>query len=159
MVLARRTILVEGPSDELIVQRTYKDKHGKLPLEDGIEVITVSGLAFNRFLEIAKKLKLSVAVVTDNDGDPQAVATKYAAYAGDPTISIHYDTDEKLPTLEPQLLSKNGRTALNTALSRDDANDDALLKWMTNNKTECALRLFTTEAPILIPDYIDHAVG
>ena len=159
MVLARRSILVEGPSDELIVQRAYKGKHGKLPLEDGVEVITVAGLAFKRFLEIAKRLKLTVAVVTDNDGDPPAVAAKYADYAGDPTISIHYDTDQELPTLEPQLLEKNNRATLNTALGRDDTDDDALLKWMTNNKTECALRLFTTKAPILIPDYIAHAVG
>ena len=150
---------MEGPSDELIVQRAYKDKHGKLPLEDGVEVISVSGLAFKRFLEIAKKLKLTVAVVTDNDGDPSAVATKYADYAGDPTISIHYDTDQALTTLEPQLFSKNNRAALNTALGHDDADDDALLKWMKNNKTECALRLFTTEVPILIPDYITDAIG
>ncbi|MEE8297051.1 MAG: AAA family ATPase, partial [Hyphomicrobium sp.] len=159
MVLARRTILVEGPSDELIVQRAYKDKHGKLPLEDGVEVISVNGRAFKRFLEIAKKLNLIVAVVTDNDKDPPAVATKYADYAGDPTISIHYDTNQLLPTLEPQLLSKNNRVALNTALGRDDADDDALLKWMEDNKTECALRLFTTKAPVLIPDYIADAVG
>lgn len=159
MVLARRTILVEGPSDELIVQRAYKDKHGKLPLEDGVEVITVMGLAFKRFLEIAKKLKLAVSVVTDNDGDPPAVAIRYADYVGDPTIAIHFDTDPAFPTLEPQLLSKNTRAVLNIALGRDDANDAALLKWMMNNKTECALRLFTTEAPVLFPEYIVNAVS
>ncbi len=88
MVLAQRSILVEGPSDELIVQRAYNDKHGKLPLQGGVEVITVRGLAFKRFLDIAKKLKLIVAVVTDNDGDPAAVAAKYAGYTREPTISI-----------------------------------------------------------------------
>ncbi len=49
LMLARRCILVEGPSDELIVQRAYEDKHGKLPLEDGVDVISVRSLAFKRF--------------------------------------------------------------------------------------------------------------
>jgi predicted ATP-dependent endonuclease of OLD family len=33
LILAQRAILVEGPSDELIVQAAFKKKHGKMPLE------------------------------------------------------------------------------------------------------------------------------
>ena len=41
IVLAERVILVEGPSDELIVQRAYRDAHGgKLPLEDNVDAGT-----------------------------------------------------------------------------------------------------------------------
>jgi len=57
IVLCEKAILVEGPSDELIVQRAYKDVHGNLPIEDGIDVITVDSLAFKRYLEIATKNK------------------------------------------------------------------------------------------------------
>lgn len=64
MLLSRKCILVEGPSDELIVQRAYKERHGKLPLEDGVDVISVAGIAFKRFLEIAAILKLEVCVIT-----------------------------------------------------------------------------------------------
>ena len=39
MILAERSILVEGPSDELIVQRGFRQRHGVLPLEAGVEVI------------------------------------------------------------------------------------------------------------------------
>lgn len=80
LILSKRCILVEGPSDELIVQRAYKDKHGKLPLEDGVDVISVGALAFKRFLEIAEPLTLDVRVVTDNDGDVLALKSKYAHY-------------------------------------------------------------------------------
>jgi predicted ATP-dependent endonuclease of OLD family len=73
MILAKRTILVEGPSDELIVQKAFKAKHGTLPLEAGIEVISVYSLAFKRFLEIARALTLDTRVVTDNDERPDAV--------------------------------------------------------------------------------------
>ena len=42
LVLARRVILVEGPSDELVVQRAYRDTHeGRLPIHDGVDVISV----------------------------------------------------------------------------------------------------------------------
>ena len=80
LILSKRSILVEGPSDELIVQRAYKDKHKKLPLEDGVDVISVGSLAFKRFLEIAALLNLNVRVVTDNDGDVTALKVKYSAY-------------------------------------------------------------------------------
>src|ERR1700677_1154493 len=50
MILARRAILVEGPSDELIVQAAYVKHHGKMPLDDGVDVISVNSLAFPRLL-------------------------------------------------------------------------------------------------------------
>ena len=69
MLLCSKAILVEGPSDELIVQRAFMDKHHKaLPIEKEIDVISV-GLTFKRFLEIANIIKKQVAVVTDNDAD------------------------------------------------------------------------------------------
>jgi predicted ATP-dependent endonuclease of OLD family len=48
VVLAKRIILVEGPSDELIVQRAFSDKHGKLPLEADVDVIIVRALPRHR---------------------------------------------------------------------------------------------------------------
>ena len=73
MVDAKRAILVEGPSDEAIVQRTYNQRHGKMPLEGQVEVISVNSSAFKRFLDLAMLLNLELAVVTDNDGDTETV--------------------------------------------------------------------------------------
>jgi predicted ATP-dependent endonuclease of OLD family len=72
MILAEQTILVEGPSDELIVQKAFFQAHGKMPLEAGVEVISVNALAFKRFLDIAKLLEIDTYVVTDNDGSTRA---------------------------------------------------------------------------------------
>ncbi|MFO1076057.1 MAG: TOPRIM nucleotidyl transferase/hydrolase domain-containing protein, partial [Geminicoccaceae bacterium] len=44
LILAKRSILVEGPSDELVVQAAFKKKHGKMPLEAGVDVISVNSL-------------------------------------------------------------------------------------------------------------------
>lgn len=45
--LASKAVLVEGPTDDLIIQRAYKDKYGKLPHEDGIDIKVVDSLAVN----------------------------------------------------------------------------------------------------------------
>jgi Predicted ATP-dependent endonuclease of the OLD family len=73
LILCKKAILVEGDSDELIVQKAYMEKHnGCLPIQDGIDVISV-GTAFLRFLEIADKLHKDTVVITDNDGDISAL--------------------------------------------------------------------------------------
>jgi putative ATP-dependent endonuclease of OLD family len=107
LILSRRAILVEGPSDELIVQKAYLMKYGKMPLEIGVDVISVSSLAFRRLLEIADLLSLEVDVVTYNDGDVAKLERKYKDYISHHTIDIEYDTNEDLRTLEPQLLNSS----------------------------------------------------
>jgi Overcoming lysogenization defect protein-like, TOPRIM domain/AAA domain, putative AbiEii toxin, Type IV TA system len=160
LILSRRSILVEGPSDELIVQRAYKDKHRRLPLEDGVDVISVRSLAFKRFLEIARLLRLDVRVVTDNDADVASLKTKYAEYldAADSKVRIFYDPNESYPTLEPQLLKANSRDKLNTILGTSHADDGALLKHMEGNKTDCALKMFETNHTWKTPEYIANAI-
>ncbi len=158
LVLAKRAILVEGPSDELLVQLAYKKKYGKMPIEDKVDVICVKGLSFKRFLDIAQLLQKNIAVVTDNDGDCAQVAEKYKAYADIPSIKICYDTDEAYPTLEPQLVKCNDLAILNTIFDTHHADDAALSGWMQKNKTECALMLFETNEGFTIPQYINDAI-
>jgi AAA domain-containing protein/OLD-like protein/putative AbiEii toxin of type IV toxin-antitoxin system len=159
LILAKRSILVEGPSDELIVQAAFRKQHGKMPLDAGVDVISVNSLAFKRFLEIAVLLDHTVAVVTDNDGNVSAMATKYADYLGLPKISIRYDEDENHRTLEPQLLKANNRVVIEKVLGKTFADDNALLDYMKDNKADTALKFFTTKEPWNVPEYIVHAVN
>lgn len=171
LALAKKAILVEGDSDELIVQRAYMDAHrGRLPIQDGIDVISV-GTAFLRFLELAHKLKIPVAVVTDNDGDAAAVAKKYAAYRDSKTVKLCYDpvVDTGLleikgkpynyNTLEPKLLKANDLATLNPILGVSAKTDDELRLHMRATKTETALAIFGSNTNIKYPDYITQAIG
>ena len=160
LILSRRCILVEGPSDELVVQRAYRDKHHRLPLEDGVDVISVGALAFKRFLEIAALLMLDVCVITDNDGDIAVLKSKYAQYIDGQhsTIRICYDDDEAYRALEPQLLKANSLSVLNTILGTAHVNGDALLKFMYANKTDCALKMFEADEQWVVPGYIANAI-
>ena len=158
MVLAKRAILVEGPSDELIVQRAYSQVHGKMPLEDQVEVISVNALAFKRFLDIAVLLDLDVTVVTDNDGEPEKVSAKYAKHAERINIKVCYSDDPVLRTLEPNLVAVNGHEAINAILGTDYVDDVALTAHMERNKADTALKLFESAEDLAIPEYISDAV-
>lgn len=160
LVLAKHAILVEGPSDELIVQRAFLDAHGVLPMEAGVDVINVRGLSFRRFLDIAAPLGKSVAVVTDADGAlPRDVEARYADYLSGDTISIHVGNPLLGRTLEPQLVAANGRHALNKILARDFDSDESLTAHMTAEKTATALAIFETHDPVTMPQYIADAVA
>lgn len=160
LILARRSILVEGPSDELIVQRAYRNVHGKLPLEDGVDVISVGSLAFNRFLDIALLLHLDVRVVTDNDGDVDALRDKYSDYVGVDGVAIRvcYDLDESCQSLEPQLVRANSLSTLNSILGTSYSDEAALLRFMVRNKTDCALKMLVTKRHWVVPKYIQDAI-
>jgi predicted ATP-dependent endonuclease of OLD family len=158
LILAKRAILVEGPSDELIVQKAFLMKYGRMPLETGTDVISVSSLAFKRFLDIAMVLDADVDVVTDNDGDIDKLKKKYEGYDSVGQIAVWYDEDVSYATLEPQLVKANGRDLVNKILGKSYANDDDLLKYMHDNKTECALKFFETTTAWNVPGYISNVV-
>jgi len=171
LILSKAAILVEGDSDELAVQKAYMDRHdGKLPIEDGIDVISV-GVSFLRFLEIADKLNKRIIVLTDNDGDLSALEKKYEKYIKNnkkENIDILYD-DKVHPycgeikkfnndTLEPCLLRANGLEKMNSILEKKYDSEDDLLKHMHDNKTECAIKLFDFKGEVIYPGYIEKAV-
>ena len=155
LILARQAILVEGPSDELIVQRAFKDHHGVAPLARGVDVISVKSLAFKRFLQIAQRLNIPTRVVTDNDGDVAVLQERYADHLND----IYYDSDEGAPSLEQQLIKANSLAQLNQVLDKTFADEAALLKFMRGNKTDTALAIFNSPHSIVFPDYVQRAIA
>lgn len=160
LILSKRTILVEGPSDELIVQKAYKLRYGKLPLEDCIDVISVRGLSFKRFLEIGKLLNLDIRVVTDNDGNVTALRKKYEDYLDGKVknVKVCFDDNEKCKTLEYQLLKANSLSRLNTVLDTNFVSDDDLLSHMGEHKTDTALKVFEFDGELKFPEYICDAI-
>lgn len=158
LVLARGAILVEGPSDELVVQRAYRDVHGKLPIEDGIDVISV-GLSHKRFLDLAVRLKRRVWVVTDNDGKTlQQVRDRFAEYLTESCVSLHTGSDPSCNTLEPQLVAVNELNILNRVLGTSYETATEVQSAMLSDKTWAALAIFESDTSIVMPEYIRDAV-
>lgn len=168
IVLAEKVILVEGPTDELIIQRAYKDKYDRLPIDDGIDIIVVDSLAFKRYLEIAKLLKKKVVVVTDNDGDREKnVIKKYKDFIDADNIFFSVEQDNALHTIEPSVLNvncKNGEPSeiFKRAISIQDSmlhkTKEEILQYMTKNKSEWAMRVFDATGNIEYPENIIDAI-
>lgn len=159
LILAKRTILVEGPSDELFIQTVYRQKHGKQPIADGVDVLSVRGLSFPRFLDIAKEVGHPTVVVTDNDCNYQRnVTERYAAYDTIPTITICADRDHARPTLEHHVLAASGLDTLNAVLGTKHLTEASMLDYMLNNKTDWALKAFDTDIPLGVPAYLIPAL-
>lgn len=175
MLLCKKAILVEGASDELVIQKAYMETHdGRLPIQDNIDVISV-GISFLRFLELASVLEIKVAVVTDNDGDIEALKRKYSDYLGDnqkPNITICFDevvdsgdlkigkSDYNYNTLEPKIIKANRENLelFNNLFQTQYEDVDDLRKYMKQHKTECAMVIFDTNKKIAFPDYILKAI-
>jgi len=174
LILCKKAILVEGDSDELVVQKAYMiSNNGKLPIEKGIDVISV-GTSFLRFLEIAVKIEKRVAVVTDNDGNVAALKKKYESYLGDnnkESIKICFDEildsgdliigEKKFNynTLEPKILKNNSLAELNTIFGTSYTENDDMHRYMKANKTECAIKIFDSSKFVNFPQYILDAIN
>ena len=175
LILCKKAILVEGDSDELVLQKAYMlENDGKLPIEDGIDVISL-GTSFLNFLEIAERIKKPVVVVIDNDDNVEGINKKFEKYLGDKAnshIKICFDStvdtgnlmlgEKQKPfnynTLEPKMLKANDLQKLNKILGTDFDQCDDLHKYMKRNKTECALKIFDTKEELKFPDYIIEAI-
>ena len=175
LILCKKAILVEGASDELIVQKAYMVKNnGRLPIYDQIDVISV-GTSFLRFLKIAEKLNSKIVVVTDNDGDIAAVEQKYENYINKNkkvNIKICYDTivdsgnlcigEDKFNynTLEPKIVKANDNNIeiFEKIFNKRFYCIEELHKYMKNNKTDAALLIFNTKDEIKFPKYILEAI-
>ena len=163
ILLANKAILVEGPADELIIQKAYIDYYGKQPIENGIDVVTVDGLAFQRYCELAALVEKHLTIVADNDGDVDAVKKKYAKY-GD-SVALCVEQNNLLNTLEPAVLAVNTCTfeefkaIIYCGNDIDKRDEESIKEFMIKNKTEWSMRVFNSTKRIHYPTYILKAIG
>lgn len=183
LVLAQSVILVEGPSDELVLKKTYRTLKGHLPEDDGIDIIIVRGIGFKVYLNIARALEHPVRVVKDNDGDYQKniVDWRKEDYDGCDLIQCFSPEDNEQHSLEPALVAANCATlaaldklakVMLTPTTYDkeyatcadlDAKREFLRDWYlrgdaAKKKVDSAIRIFDTSETINYPDYLKKAV-
>ncbi|OEE01393.1 MULTISPECIES: ATP-dependent nuclease [Vibrio] len=184
IVLSRKVILVEGPSDELLLKKIYIQTYGKLPEMDGIDIIVVRGIGFNHYLQIAKHTGTQVNVVKDNDGSYQENIIDYAAAYPAENISFFSEADDELKSLEPSLIKANSDsndsllTFAEIALATQTFNKlkklddlDKKIEFFIavyigpkgdknygTKKVDSAIRIFDSEEEIQYPDYLVEAL-
>ena len=150
--LAKKAILVEGPSEYMLMEKFYETCAGCSPESDGIHIIDVRGLSFKRYLDIAKLTGCKVAVITDNDTDYRKnCVDKYSDYASNPNIKIFYEADDAKRTFEFILYGDNPALC-------DTLFDSPALGYMLSNKTEAAYALLSQDDQIVVPDYMKKGI-
>lgn len=182
LVLAQKVILVEGPSDELVLKKIYRMKFDRLPEEDGIDIIVVRGIGFRVYLDIAKALMHPVRVVKDNDNNYQKniVDWKNDGYNECAFIECLSPTNNSEYSLEPALVASNSSTvdALDKlakimlspqtytlyAASGDLPSKRKFFEnWYSgedagSKKVDSAVRIFDSKETISFPSYLTQAV-
>ena len=121
-------------------------------------------------LTIAKYLTIQVTVVTDNDGNIDALNEKYKEYKDLPNICICFDDtidagDLRIGdkpfnynTMEPKIVKANSLDKMNIIMGTAYENIDDLHKYMKAHKTDCALAIFNTTEELVFPEYINKAI-
>ncbi|MGC6233529.1 AAA family ATPase [Hafnia paralvei] len=108
VALSHKVILVEGPSDELVLKKIYHRKHNRLPEQDGIDIIVVRGVGFDTFISVGMEIGTRINVLRDNDGDyDQNVVKVRADYAAYPNIKLISSAKNEEFSLEPAMIYAN----------------------------------------------------
>ncbi len=156
LALAKKVVLVEGPSDEIIFERVFRDQFGQGPMEAGIDVVSMRGLALARCLELCQAIDKPVAVMRDNDGvEPAELREPVKHWLDGKTRELFIGAVADGRTLEPQLIRANGEKHLRKILQITASAD--LETWMTREKTEGAIRIAESQEAISAPMYMIEA--
>lgn len=180
VVLSQKIILVEGPSEELILKKLYLNKWKRLPEEDGIDIIVIRGIGFKNYLNIALHLGNTVHVIKDNDGDwlknIDGWITPYKSYSA---IRVFSPTDDEIYSLEPAFVHANSnsqkelddfaRIVLSTVTYKHydkggiSDRKSFIINWFSGKdtggkKVDSAMRLFESNQDFKVPSYINEAL-
>lgn len=182
VALSRKVILVEGPSDELVLKKIYYRKYDRLPEQDGIDIIVVRGVGFDTFISVGKEIGTRINVLRDNDGDYQSNVVKardeYAAFANIKLISSAKDEEF---SLEPAMIHANAtdlktlnafaKEVLSTKTNKLymeeaglDKRRDFLIEWFRSvkgngkgaRKVDSAIKLFDGSLNFKYPAFLDE---
>ena len=74
-ILSYKVILVEGHAEYILMEKFISDLLEADKVND-IQIISVNGVSFKRYLEIANLLHIKTVVITDNDGDYEKIAVQ-----------------------------------------------------------------------------------
>jgi putative ATP-dependent endonuclease of OLD family len=118
LVLAHRVVLVEGPSDAIVLERAVRDATGDRPPADlGIDIVSMGGLTFARALELCASLDRDVIALQDNDGRaPEDVRAGVACHLLAGRRELLVSDPANGATLEPQIVTVNDEARLRRIL-------------------------------------------
>lgn len=178
-ILSPKVILVEGPTEYMMLQNCYrKVLHELFPEEkefihnleaDGIEIISCGGVGFDSYIEIAKTLKKKVAIITDNDylTNNNKINDIKEFNKNNDNIKKFTDSDTNNWTWEVSLYNLNKELLEKTIELKKGCKYEykcsnitytGCLGKMLNQKTETAYLLSDESINLVYPDYMKECI-
>lgn len=160
-VLSKKVILVEGATEYIYVPNFYQSVCEKSIDESGVHIISMSGITYKNYIEIAKKIQKPLLVITDNDGDVDRITTIEALNnclkADGYNILIKCDGKIEDSTFERVLFNENieiladykKNSKVSTIYKKEELGSKALA-YMLKNKADSAIEITTNS------EYIDN---
>ena len=165
LLLAERSVLVEGATEFLLFPQIYKQETGRTIEEDSVAVISCNGISYKNYLNIAEGTSKKIAVLTDNDKKQHAVneATEFNNSHENQHIfmgatdedwtweACFYRLNQK--SLQSIITVKNGAKYL-----FHEKDYGQYLGYMLNHKVEVAYKMLKSEQKFNIPQYVRDAI-
>lgn len=152
--LSKKVILVEGNAEFILMDVFFKNVTRSELSNSDIHIISVGGISFKRYLELAKLLQIKTAVIRDNDKDFQKnCIDNYSNYV-DENIKVFYEEYDEKYTFEVSVYKAN--TDICDELFNNNNNAQ---EYMLKNKTNSAFGLLDKkENDLTTPEYIKKAI-
>ncbi len=166
-ILAKKVILVEGPTEALVIPYLFEKEYGGSRLDSSeIDVISCNGLSYQRYLDVAKSMGKKVAVITDNDGSGDKIS-ECEATLSDEMQRVFTDGDVTMFTWEKCIYELNKNNSEFTSLIKlskgsqyvikGQENEPIHVRYMQLHKVEFSYQLIESKQSIQIPQYIKDA--
>jgi Predicted ATP-dependent endonuclease of the OLD family len=161
-ILANKVILVEGPTEALLLPRMYSQENTRTLDEEGIDIISCNGLSFEKYLEIGEALNKKVAVLTDNDGDKKKIDRWNAVNSTKEMTKVYMAQDPVDYTWEVCVKKANEELVGKILPVDRDAEylvngksfEDKTLAYMLLHKVDVSLKLIESGQHIAIPNHV-----
>lgn len=155
-VLSPRVMLVEGAAEFMLMDAFFEKETGATAASNGVHVISVNGLSFQRYVEIARLLGIRAAVVRDNDGDYDKNCNE--PFADVPNcVKVFAEKDGNLSTFEKCVYACN--KDLCDRLFGTERRTRTVEDYMLAEKSEAAYSLATKGyGELTTPQYLKEAV-
>ncbi|SHG08809.1 Predicted ATP-dependent endonuclease of the OLD family, contains P-loop ATPase and TOPRIM domains [Bacteroides luti] len=157
-ILSSKIILVEGDAEYILMESFFKHVTQNSLEESNVHVIAVGGIRFKRYLDLAKKLQIKTAVITDNDKKYQEnCVDNYNDYSQDGLIKVFSDSDNERYTFEVCIYKDN--TSICEMIFGPRRKVLSVQEYMLKNKAESAFNLLSENSEgFIIPNYIKEAI-
>jgi len=163
LLLSKKTILVEGATEFLLLPKLYSQYTNRTIEEDGVTIISCNGISYKNYIKIAKDTNKKIAIITDNDKNKIDDSNDFNLKNDMQKIFMGNDLEDW--TWEVSFYRIN-KKVLDAEINVDKKSKylfhgedyGQVLGKMLNNKVDIAYKMLISDTAFEIPQYVKDAI-